>query len=80
MSIINSTQANYYITYNIICEGVYHYKVPIIIKKCGGGPYIIGEKVYVCEPISGYGFGISKQNCFKAGYYDRDSCRELTIE
>jgi hypothetical protein len=80
MSIINSTQANYYITYNVIYEGVYHYKVPIKIKKLGGGPYVIGEKVYVCEPISGYGFGISKLNCFEAGYYDRDSCRQLMIE
>ena len=79
MSIINSTTTNFDIKYKVVYEGVYHYKVPLEIKKAGETPYNVGETVYVCESSSGYGFGISKENCFEPEYYDRDSCRQLTI-
>ena len=80
MSIINSNHTNFNITYKVVYEGVYHYKVPISIKSYNDAPYCAGEYVYVCETGSGYGFGISKENCFEPGYYDLDSCRQLTIE
>ena len=82
MSIINSTQTNFDITYQVVYEGVYHYKVPLQIKANNNAPtpYGVGEKVYICETGSGYGFGISKENSFEPGYYDQDSCRQLTIE
>jgi hypothetical protein len=79
MSIINSTQTNFDITYKVIYEGVYHYKVPTSIKS-NNTLFNVGENVYVCEASSGYGFWISKENCFEPGYYDRDSCRQLTIK
>jgi hypothetical protein len=80
MSVINSTKTNFDITYKVVHEGIYHYKVPISIKSYDSAPYGKGETVYVCETGSGFGFGISKENCFEPGYYDRDSCRQLTIE
>jgi len=79
MSIINSNEGEFDITYKVVYEGVYHYKVPIRIKA-NNTLFKTGEMVYVCETGSGYGFGISKENKFEPGYYDRDSCRQLTIE
>ena len=80
MNIINSMDTNFIISYKTVYEGVYHYKVPVSIKSCGETPYNIGDTVFVCETGSGYGFGISKDNNFEPGYYDRDSCRILTIQ
>lgn len=80
MTIINSNDTNFKIEYKIISEGVYHYKVPLNITKNGDTPFNIGEVVYVCESGFGYGFGISKENNFEPGYYDRDSCRQLIIQ
>ncbi len=82
MTIINSMDSNFIISYKVIYEGVYHYKVPLTIKSNDNNDCIFkqGELVYVCETGSGYGFGISNENNFEPGYYDRDSCRRLTIQ
>lgn len=80
MSIISSVQNDFTITYKVVHQGVYHYKIPLHIKSNNEKYFNVGDLVYVCETTSGYGFGISKQNAFEPIYYDRDSCKQLTLE
>jgi hypothetical protein len=81
MNIINSHDTSFDITFKVVYEGVYHYKVPTSIKLTDSNElFKKNDIVFVCENGSGYGFGISKENNFEPGYYDRDSCRQLIIE